>query len=61
MTIFWEKSVGSSLREEEKETSVSFIYFLVLFITFHRVKVSNILRGFTVYFLQVISCFLSLN
>ena len=58
--VVLEKSVGSSLREKEKETSAGFIYLLVLFITFanllgdeqlyHRVKVNNILRGFTSLF-----------
>jgi hypothetical protein len=55
-----EKSVGGSLWEKEKETSAGFFYLLVLFITFanllddeqlyHRVKVNNILRGFTSLF-----------
>ena len=58
--IVWEKSVGLSLREKEKVTSAGFIYLLVLFITFanllgdeqlyHRVKVNNILCGFTSLF-----------
>jgi hypothetical protein len=58
--VVLEKSVGGSLWEKEKETSAGFIYLLVLFITFanllsdeqlyHRVKVNNILRGFTSLF-----------
>jgi hypothetical protein len=58
--VVLEKSVGGSLGEKEKETSAGFFYLLVLFITFanllgdeqlyHRVKVNNILRGFTSLF-----------
>jgi hypothetical protein len=58
--VVLEKSVGWSLPEKEKETNTGFIYLLVLFITFanllgdeqlyHRVKVNNILRGFTSLF-----------